>query len=653
MGEEVMDFSLLSRIDSPADIKKLDRQQLGQLADELRSFMIHTISKTGGHLASSLGTVELTVALHYVFNAPTDQLVWDVGHQAYGHKILTGRRDQFHTLRQYEGISGFPRREESIYDAFNVAHASTSISAALGMAVARDLAKKDFHVVAIIGDGGLTGGIALEGINQAGHLQKKLLIILNDNEMSISPNVGAIAGYLNRIVTGQVYNRFKKEVESMLLSVPHIGKRLVKVAKDMVDAMKTFMVPGLLFHELGFDYIGPINGHHLETLVDTLEKLKHNSAPTILHIVTKKGKGWSVAESAPIKYHGPTAYDPKTGVFYPIPPAPPSYTSVFGKTMVKLAQQDPKIVAITAAMLEGTGLVPFSKEFPDRCFDVGIAEQHGVTFAAGLATQGFKPVAAIYSTFLQRAYDQVIHDVCLMDLPVTFAIDRAGIVGADGPTHNGLYDVAYLRTVPNMTVMAPKDENELQHMIYTAVQTGRPAAVRYPRGNGIGVKMDEQFKLLEIGKAEILQDGEDCVILALGTLVYPSLKAAERLAADGISASVVNARFVKPLDEELITCLASEKSFLITVEEAALMGGFGSAVMELLEARNLQGCKLLRIGVPDRLIPHGSPSLLHAKYGIDADGIYERIRAFIQDHYSPKPGRSRKTSLKTAPAREQ
>jgi 1-deoxy-D-xylulose-5-phosphate synthase len=649
MGDEITNFSLLSKIGSPADIRKLERQQLTQLADELRSFMIHTISKTGGHLASSLGAVELTVALHYVFDAPNDQLVWDVGHQAYGHKILTGRRDQFHTLRQYEGISGFPRREESIYDAFNVAHASTSISAALGMAVARDLAGKNFHVVAIIGDGGLTGGIALEGINQAGHLQRKLLIILNDNEMSISPNVGAIAGYLNRIVTGQVYNRFKKEVEKMLLSVPHIGSRLVKIARDMVDAMKTFMVPGLLFHELGFDYIGPINGHHLDTLVDTLEKVKNNPTPTILHIVTKKGKGWPVAESAPIKYHGPTAYDPKTGVFYPTAPAPPSYTSVFGKTMIRLAQRDAKVVAITAAMLEGTGLVQFSKEFPTRCFDVGIAEQHAVTFAAGLATQGFKPVAAIYSTFLQRAYDQVIHDVCLMDLPVTFAIDRAGIVGADGPTHNGLYDVAYLRTVPNMIVMAPKDENELQHMIYTAIETPHPTAVRYPRGNGIGVKLDDQFRLIELGKAEILQDGRDCAILALGTMVYPSLKAAEKLAADGISASVVNARFVKPLDEELITCLASEKSLLITVEEAALMGGFGSAVMELLESRNLQGCHLLRIGVPDRLIPHGSPNLLHAKYGIDADGIYEKIRSFIQNCYSPKPHRSHQPSVKMTP----
>ncbi len=652
MSEETMNFSLLSKIDCPADVKRLERHQLGQLADELRSFMIHTISKTGGHLASSLGTVELTVALHYVFDAPKDHLVWDVGHQAYGHKILTGRRDQFHTLRQYEGISGFPRREESIYDTFNVAHASTSISAALGMAVARDLAGQDSNVVAIIGDGGLTGGVALEGINQAGHLQRKLLIILNDNEMSISPNVGAMAGYLNRIVTGQVYNRFKKEVESMLLAVPRLGPRLVKIAKDMVDAMKTFMVPGLLFHELGFDYVGPINGHQLDTLVDTLQKLKESNSPTILHIVTKKGKGWSVAESAPIKYHGPTAYDPLTGVFYPTPPAPPSFTSVFGKTMIELAKRDPKIVAITAAMLEGTGLVQFSKEFPERCFDVGIAEQHAVTFSAGLATQGYKPVAAIYSTFLQRAYDQVIHDVCLMDLPVTFAIDRAGIVGADGPTHNGLYDVAYLRAVPNMIVMAPKDENELRHMLYTAIETPHPTALRYPRGNGIGVKMDEEFRIIEIGKGEILQDGKDGVILALGTMVYPCLKAAEKLALDGISVSVVNARFVKPLDEDLIVCLANEKSFLVTVEEAALMGGFGSAVMELLEEKKLEANRILRIGVPDKLIPHGSPNLLHAKYGIDADGIYEQIHKFVLEKYSSRPSRSRQSSSKQAHTRE-
>jgi 1-deoxy-D-xylulose-5-phosphate synthase len=648
MSSEAQNFPLLAKVNSPADLKKLGRHQLGQLADELRAFIIQTISKTGGHLASSLGVVELTVALHYVFDAPEDLLVWDVGHQAYGHKILTGRRDQFHTLRQYGGISGFPRREESIYDTFNVAHASTSISAALGMAVARDLQAKNQHIVAIIGDGGLTGGIALEGINQAGHLQRRLLIILNDNEMSISPNVGAIAGYLNRIVTGQVYNRFKKEVESMILSVPRIGPRLLKITKETVDAMKTFMVPGLLFHELGFDYIGPINGHHIDTLVDTLTKIKDNVTPTILHVVTKKGKGWSVAESAPIKYHGPSAYDPQTGVFHPSPPAPPTYTSVFGKAMIQLAKANPKIVAITAAMVEGTGLVQFQKELPDRCFDVGIAEQHAVTFAAGLATQGFRPVAAIYSTFLQRAYDQVIHDVCLMDLPVTFAIDRAGIVGADGPTHNGLYDLAYLRAVPNMIVMSPKDENELQHMLYTSLETPHPCAVRYPRANGVGVELDEQFRLLEIGKGELLEDGEDCAIIAIGSMVYPSLKAAEKLAAEGISATVVNARFIKPLDEELISCLAQEKPSLITVEEAALMGGFGSAVMELLETLHVQGSKLLRIGIPDRLVPHGSPSLLHAKYGIDADGIYEKIKAFIHEHYSARSRNARKASLRAS-----
>ena len=623
------DFSLLSTIDSPEQIRKLDRQQLKVLATELRKFLIYMVSKTGGHLASSLGTVELTVALHHVFNTPKDLLVWDVGHQAYGHKILTGRRDQFKTLRQYEGISGFPRREESIYDVYNVAHASTSISAALGMVVARDLEEKDHQVVAIIGDGGLTGGMALEGINQAGHLQKKLLIILNDNEMSISPNVGAIAGYLNRIVTGQVFNRFKKEVENMLLSVPRVGPRLVKVARDMVDALKTFMVPGLLFHELGFDYIGPVNGHQLDTLIDTLETVKKSTSPTILHIVTKKGKGWSVSESAPIKYHGPSSYDPKTGVFHPKPPAPPTYTSIFGKAMIRLAQEDPKIIAITAAMLEGTGLVQFNKEMPNRCFDVGIAEQHAVTFAGGLATQGMKPVAAIYSTFLQRAYDQVVHDICLMDLPVTFAIDRAGIVGADGPTHHGLYDLAYLRALPNMIVMAPKDENELQHMLYTAINTPHPVALRYPRGNGYGVKLDDQFQLIEIGKAETLQTGQDCAILAIGSMVMPSINAAKKLTAKGISATVVNARFIKPLDEDLVTALASETSLLVTVEEAALMGGFGSAVIELIESRNIQNCKVCRIGVPDRIISHGSPSLLHAKYGLDSDGIYQRIRSFI------------------------
>jgi 1-deoxy-D-xylulose-5-phosphate synthase len=633
MASEASDYPLLSQINSPADLRKLEISQLGQAAEELRGFMIQAVSKTGGHLASSLGTAELTVALHYVYDTPHDLIVWDVGHQAYGHKILTGRRDQFSTLRQYEGISGFPKREESIYDTFNVGHASTSISAALGMAVARDLAGKDNHVIAVIGDGGLTGGLALEGMNQAGYLQRKMLIILNDNEMSISPNVGAWAGYLNRIVNGQVYNRFRKEIDAMLKSVPRIGPRLSKFTHDMVEALKTFMVPGLLFHELGFDYIGPINGHHIESLIGTLQKVKANPVPTILHIMTKKGKGWSVAESSPIKYHGPSAFDPETGVFHPVPPSPPSYTQVFGKTMVKLGKQYPNLVAVTAAMLEGTGLVSFQKEFPNRCFDVGIAEQHAVTFAAGMATQGMKVVAAIYSTFLQRAYDQVIHDACLMDLPVVFAIDRAGIVGPDGATHNGLYDVAYLRAIPNMICMAPKDENELQHMLYTALNTPHPVSVRYPRGSGQGVKMDEEFRLLEIGKGEILQDGRDLAILALGTMVYPALKAAEKLASEGITASVINARFVKPLDEDLIVCLANEKNLLVTVEEAALDGGFGSAIMELLEAHHIYGCKVLRIGVPDQLIEHASPTLLYAKFGLDADGIYRKIRTFLQQQH--------------------
>ncbi len=636
MSPDLSEYPFLSQINSPDDLKKLEVSQLGQVAEELRRFMIQAVSKTGGHLASSMGVAELTVALHYVYDTPRDLLVWDVGHQAYGHKILTGRKNQFSTLRQYEGLSGFPKREESVYDTFNVGHASTSISAALGMAVARDLAGQDYNVVAIIGDGGLTGGVALEGMNQAGYLRRKLLIILNDNEMSISPNVGAWAGYLNRIVTGQVYQKFIKEVDAMIKSVPRIGPRLSKVARNLLDALKTFLVPGLLFHELGFDYIGPINGHHVETLVETLQKVKQSNEPTILHVYTKKGKGWTVAESAPIKYHGPSAFDPETGEINPTPPGPPSYTSVFGKTMVKLGKVYPNLVAITAAMLEGTGLIAFQKEFPGRCFDVGIAEQHAVTFAAGMITQGAKPVVAIYSTFLQRAYDQVIHDVCLMDLPVVFAMDRGGIVGADGATHNGLYDIAYLRAIPNMICMAPKDENELQHMLFTALNTPHPTSIRYPRGNGQGIKMDEEFHALEIGKAELLRDGQDCAIVALGTMVHPALKAAEKLATEGLAASVINARFIKPLDVELLTCLAQEKPFLITIEEAALDGGFGSAVMEMLETHNISGCKILRIGVPDQLIEQGSPALLHAKFGLDADGLYRKIKNFIQSHYSTR-----------------
>jgi len=621
-----MDYQFLNRIDSPADLKKVARADLPRVAEELRDYMITTVSKVGGHLASSLGAVELTLALHYTFDAPADKIVWDVGHQAYGHKIITGRRDRFPTLRQYGGISGFPVRDESPYDAFNVAHACTSISAAVGMCTARDLAGRDNYVVAVIGDAGLTGGVGLEGMNHAGHIKPKMMVILNDNEMSISPNVGAIAGYLNRIVKGQAYQRVRDEIEQLITSVPKVGQRLFRLTRQWVDAIKGLILPGMVFEELGFEYVGPLNGHSLDTLLDTLNKYKDHDGPVLLHVVTRKGKGYAQAEELPTKYHGVTAFDISTGAFVKAPASAPSYTSVFGSAMCELAERDPRVVAITAAMTEGTGLNEFAARFPRRFFDVGIAEQHAVTFAAGLACEGLRPVAAIYSTFLQRAYDQVIHDVCLMNLPVTFALDRAGIVGADGPTHNGLYDLAYLAAAPNMTVMAPKDENELRHMMLTAVEHGAPIAVRYPRGNGVGAEREPARKL-EIGRAEILREGSDGAILALGSMVYPCLEAAARLAQEGLSLTVINARFVKPLDEELIACLASEKPFLVTAEEGTLAGGFGALVAALLADRRIPVAQL-RIGVPDRIIPHGAPALLHAKYGLDTDGIVERVREF-------------------------
>lgn len=567
-----MEYRYLSRIDSPADLKKVPREQLPQVAAELRDYLITVVSKVGGHLASSLGTVELTLALHYVFDAPRDKIVWDVGHQAYGHKVLTGRRDRLPSIRQYGGISGFPVRDESPYDTFNVAHAGTAISGALGMAVARDLKGEDFYVVAVVGDAGLTVGLELEGINNLGTLQKKVLVVLNDNEMSISPNVGAIAGYLNRVVHGQAYHRITQEVEKMILSVPRLGPRLLKLSKDLVESAKTALIPGLVFEELGFDYVGPISGHNIEELLNVLARVKDNPKPTMLHVVTQKGKGYPHAEKLPVKFHGVTQFDVATGAFRKAPAKAPSYTAVFGEAMCQLAEKDRRIVAITAAMAEGTGLVEFSKRFPERFFDVGIAEQHAVTFACGLACEGLRPVVAIYSTFLQRAYDQVIHDACLMRLPVTFALDRAGIVGADGPTHHGLYDLAYLSAAPGMVIMAPKDENELRNMLATALSVNGPAAVRYPRGNGFGVPIDPEFKQLEIGKAEILREGRDIAMLALGSMVYPALESAQRLEASGIHATVINARFMKPLDEELICCLASEKQFLVTLEEVTECG---------------------------------------------------------------------------------
>jgi 1-deoxy-D-xylulose-5-phosphate synthase len=631
------EYRYLSQINSPADLKRLRRDELPQVAEELRDYIISVISKVGGHLASSLGAVELTLALHYAFDAPRDRIVWDVGHQAYGHKILTGRRDRFPTIRQYGGLSGFPMREESPYDTLNVAHACTAISAALGMAVARDLKNEDFHVVAVVGDAGLTGGLALEGINNLGTLNRKVLLILNDNKMSISPNVGAIAGYLTRIVHGQAYHRLKEEVEKRMLAVPRLGPRLLRLSKDIVESAKTLLIPGLVFEELGFDYSGPVNGHSLDDLLEALDRVKDNPGPTLLHVVTQKGKGYPHAEQLPVKYHGVTQFDVSTGAFHKAPAKAPSYTTVFGKAMCELAERNRRVVAITAAMSEGTGLDEFARRFPDRFFDVGIAEQHAVEFACGLACEGMRPVAAIYSTFLQRAYDQLVHDVCLMRLPVTLALDRAGLVGADGPTHHGLYDLVYLAALPGMVVMAPKDENELRHMLATALEVGGPAAVRYPRGNGIGATLEE-FRKLEIGKAEILREGQDLAILALGSMVYPCLEAAAKLEALGMHATVINARFMKPLDEELISVLAVEKPFLVTAEEGTEAGGFGAQVAALLQDRRIPA-SVLRIAVPDRIIPHGAPNLLHAKYGLDVDGIVERITKFA-DEFVPGPGAS-------------
>ncbi|MBI2820670.1 MAG: 1-deoxy-D-xylulose-5-phosphate synthase [Acidobacteria bacterium] len=631
-------MKFLPLIDAPEDLRKLKKEDLPAVCKELRDYLIRMVSKMGGHLASSLGAVELVVASHYVFNTPEDKLLWDVGHQAYGHKIITGRRDKFHTLRQYEGLSGFLRREESPYDVINAGHAGTSISAALGLAAARDLTQRDFKVIAIIGDGGLTAGMALEGINQAGHLKKDLIVVLNDNEMSISPNVGALEGYLNRIIHGQVYVRFKKDVEHALTAIPVVGDKMFHLTKTMVDVMKTFLVPGTLLEELGFQYIGPVNGHDVTALVDTFEQVKGQRGPFLIHAATIKGKGYAPAEKHPVKWHGSAPFDIEQGVFLKKSSAPPDYTSVFARTLIRLAEEDEKIVAVTAAMPGGTGLDKFAEVFPDRCFDVGIAEQHAVTFCAGMALEGLKPVAAIYSTFLQRAYDQIVHDVCLMDVPVSFALDRAGLVGQDGTTHHGIYDLAYLRTLPHMHVMAPKDENELRHMLKTCLECPHPAAVRYPRGSGYGVPLDEEIHALEIGKGEQLREGSDLVLVAVGNMVHPALVAAERLHNDGIEAGVINARFIKPIDEALLLSAAAQTGILVTLEDHSEHGGFASAVLEMLADHRLFDVRVLRIAVPDRIIPHGPPDLLHAKYGLDADGIYQRVKSFLDECRNRKSG---------------
>lgn len=619
---------ILDDIKDPSDLRRLQKEELYALASELREEIVNVVSKNGGHLAPSLGVVELTLALHYVFDTPTDRLIWDVGHQAYAHKLITGRRDRFHTLRQHGGISGFPKRDESPYDHFDVGHASTSISAALGMAAARDIKKENYRVLAVIGDGSISAGLAFEGLNQAGHLKKQLIVILNDNEMSISPNVGALSSYLNRLMTGQFYTKLRQEAKNFLQGIPKVGESMFLLAKKAEETLKGLMVPGLLFEELGFQYVGPIDGHRMDHLIETFENIKDFSWPVLVHVVTKKGKGCEFAERNPSQYHGTPPFEKTTGKI-PKKESVLSYTEVFGRTMLKLAEDNEKIVGISAAMSEGTGLDKFAAHFPERFFDVGIAESHGVTFACGLAAEGMHPVAAIYSTFMQRAYDQVVHDLCLQNLPVTIAMDRAGLVGEDGPTHHGVFDIAYLRHVPNIVIMSPKDENELQHMIRTAVEHPGPSALRYPRGAGFGVPMDQEIKNLEIGKAEIIRDGSDVAIFAIGNVVLPSLAAAERLAAEGISAAVVNARFVKPLDEELILRMARKTGRVVTVEEHALSGGFGSAVLECLAHGLLTSVKTHPIGLPDQFIEHGPQKVLRRKYGLDADGIYASVKEFM------------------------
>jgi 1-deoxy-D-xylulose-5-phosphate synthase len=621
----------LSEINSPADLRRLRTDDLQEVADEVRQFIIDTCSRVGGHTGASLGAVELAVAMHYVFDTPNDKLVWDVGHQAYAHKILTGRRDELHTIKQYGGLSGFLRRDESEYDTFGAGHASTSLSAALGMAVARDTKGEDFHVCALIGDSSIAGGMAMEAVNQAGHLKSRMIVILNDNGMSIAPAVGSLSGYLNRIKEAQSYQHLKEGVGDALESVPGIGGSLRRAAKSFKDAIAAAVLPGALVNELGFKYVGYVDGHNVPMLVRALEEAKKvDDGPVIVHALTTKGKGFPNPEKNYYAYHATGPFDPATGLPYKSSKvSPPTYTEVFGRTMCELMERDSRIVALTAAMPDGTGVDKVLEKFPDRSFDVGIAEQHAMTFCAGMACEGLKPVAAIYSTFLQRAFDQVIHDVCLQNLNVTIAMDRAGIVGADGPTHHGLLDIAYLRGYPNIVLMAPKDEAEMRDMMLTAIEHPGPAALRYPRGNGFGVDISEPPKQIEVGKAEILKgetDGGDVAIIAYGSRVYPAMDAAKNLEKDGIRATVVNARFVKPLDSELLMRLAHSKQLIVTVEDAYLAGGFGSAVLELLEENGLSDrIKVVRMGVPDHIVTHGDPNLLLAKYGLDADGIYSRV----------------------------
>ena len=627
-------YPCLDRVTTPADMKQLSIPELKELAADVRRFLIEAVSKTGGHLGAGLGSVELAVALHYVFNTPHDKIVWDVGHQAYPHKILTGRKDRLHTIRQYGGLSGFLKRSESEYDTFGAGHASTAISAALGMVAARELTADQYKVVAVVGDGAMTGGMVYEGMNNAGMLKKDMIVVLNDNNMSIAPNVWAISNYFTQLISNPSYNRFKSNVYQLTGKLDVWGDRIRKVAARVEEGIKVIVTPGMLFEALGFRYFGPINGHNVAQLVRIFTDVKNYSGPILVHTITQKGKGYKPAEADVQRLHGVTPFDKVTGISPKKSESAPPFTKVFGQAVVQLARENPKLVALTAAMPDGTGLDQLQKELPERFYDVGIAEQHGVTFAAGLATQGCIPIAAIYSTFLQRAFDQIIHDVALQHLHVIFALDRGGLVGADGPTHHGVFDLSYLRMIPGMTIMAPKDESELRDMLYTATLYDKgPIALRYPRGNGIGVPLKPGFDLLPIGKAETLRSGHHVAILAIGAMVQPALKTADILENEGITCEVVNMRFVKPLDGPLIDSVAARFKFIVTLEDNVVSGGFGSAVAEYLAAQGITDTRLKIHGVPDRFVEQGTPAELQRDLMLDPPGITTIVRDLLAAHH--------------------
>ena len=629
MTDEKEAYPILSAVDSPADLKKLSVEELVKLASEIRGKIIETVAKTGGHLAPSLGVVELSIALHYVFDAPQDKIIWDVGHQAYAHKLITGRRERFETLRTYGGISGFPKREESPYDTVDTGHSSTSISVGLGISRAKALKGEKAKVISVIGDGSTTAGMAFEGLNQAGHTETDLIVVLNDNAMSISPNVGAFSSFLSRKMTGRRFVYFRKELVNFLKSVPGVGEDILGLLRKSEDSFITFFTPGMLFEAFKFQYLGPISGHRLDRLIETFENIKHLEGPVLVHVLTVKGKGYGPAEKDPAHYHGLGSFEISTGTPKKMSVDPPTFTEVFGNAMVELGEREKRLFAITAAMPEGTGLNQFAEIYPERFMDVGIAEQHAVTFAAGLATEGFKPVVAIYSTFLQRAFDQVIHDVCLPNLPVVFCLDRGGLVGEDGQTHHGHFDVTYLRSLPNMTVMAPKDEDELRHMLFTALQQSSPVAIRYPRARGMGVPLDPEYKTLPMGESELLREGNDLVIIALGSMVYPSLQAAALLEEEGFSVAVVNCRYAKPLDKKLAEYAQSTGKVLV-VEENIRQGGLSSAFLELLNDMDIRDVQVKRIGLPDAFVEHGPVSILRANLGLDASGIARMAKEFCK-----------------------